>query len=276
MTSANRKSSVYREKTDRIDALGVINCLTNHLSELSAITKQSNDSLPLILNDLVSNRQRLVCQRVATKNSIHHFLHHIEPEYIKLFKNFNTNKSLKLATKLCNKILKNNSELETINRSELAIENIESLISLNTAITNSENKIKKIIDNSEYMYLINSYKGISYITLAEILALISDVNRFATPEKFCKYCGIAPIQFSSGNSKKFHSSKFGVRELRTVFHNIAIIRARRCPEDKEYFERHISRGKTKKQALMLLMRKNALTIYALLRKKQAYVSPVLG
>lgn len=126
------------------------------------------------------------------------------------------------------------------------------------------------------MYLIDSYKGISYVTLAEILSLIYDIDRFANPEKFCKYCGIAPVSFSSGNSQKFHSNKFGVRELRTIFHTIAVVRVRRCPEDKEYYERHITRGKTKKQALILLMRKNALTVYALLRKKQAYITPVLG
>jgi transposase len=276
MTSAYRKLNIYREKTDRIDALNVIKCLTNHLSELSVITKQSNDSLPLILNDLTTSRQRFVNQRIATKNAIHHFLHHIEPEYMLVVKNFNTKISLKLAIKLCKKILKNTTELETINRAELAIENIESLITLNTVIDNLEKKIKNIIVNSEYMYLINSYKGISYITLAEILALVSDINRFATPEKFCKYCGIAPIQFSSGGSKKFHSNKFGVRELRTVFHTVAVTRARTCLEDKEYLEKHITRGKTKKQALILLMRRNVLTVYALLKKKQPYATPVLA
>lgn len=276
MTSAYRKASIYREKTDRIDALGVINCLTNHLSELSIVTRQSNNSLSLILNDLTTSRQRFVRQRIATKNSIHHFLHHIDPEYMLVVKNFNTKISLKLAIGLCKKILKSNSQLETINRAELAIENIESLMALNATIDNLEKKIKNIIADSEYMYLIDSYKGISYITLAEILSLVSDINRFATPEKFCKYCGIAPVQFSSGGSKKFHSSKFGVRELRTVFHTIAVVRARRCPEDKEYLEKHIARGKTKRQSLILLMRRNILTVYALLKKKQPYITPVLA
>jgi len=276
MTSMYRKANIYREKTDRIDALNVINCLTDRLSELSVITKQSNDSLPLILNDLTTNRQRFVSQRISTKNAIHHFLHHIDPEYVLTVKNFDTKKNLKLATELCKKILKSNTDLETINRAELTIDNLESLVVLNTAIANLEKKIKDIIAKSEYMFLINSYKGISYITLAEILALVSDINRFATPDKFCKYCGIAPIQFSSGSSKKFHSSKFGVRELRTVFRTVAVVRVRRCPEDKEYYEKHIARGKTKKQALILLMRKNILTVYALLKKKQAYISPVLA
>jgi transposase len=275
-TSSYRKTNVYREKTDRIDSLGVINSLTQHLTELSVITKNSNASLPLILNDLVMTRQRFVRQRISVKNSIHHLMQHIDPEYVLKIKTFNTKKSWKLTNTLCKQILKSNLPLEINNRAKLTIRNIKYLIQVEENISDLEKEIKDILESSKYMYLIDSYKGIGYVTLAEILSLIYDIDRFANPEKFCKYCGIAPISFSSGNSKKFHSNKFGVRELRTIFHTIAVVRVRRCPEDKEYYERHIARGKTKKQALILLMRKNALTVYALLRKKQAYVTPVLG
>lgn len=93
LTAAYRKANIYREKTDRIDSLGVINSLTQHLTELSMITKNSNASLPLILNDLITTRQRFVRQRVATKNSIHHLMQHIDPEYVLKIKTFDTKKN---------------------------------------------------------------------------------------------------------------------------------------------------------------------------------------
>lgn len=93
MTTAYRKANIYREKTDRIDSLGVINSLTQHLTELSVITKNSNASLPLVLNDLTTTRQRFVRQRISTKNSVHHLMQHIDPEYVLKIKTFNTKKN---------------------------------------------------------------------------------------------------------------------------------------------------------------------------------------
>jgi transposase len=117
---------------------------------------------------------------------------------------------------------------------------------------------------------------VSYIIMAELISWIYDINRFPTPEKFCKYCGIAPVACSSGKTNKLINSKGGVKSLRTTFRTIAIVRVRRSPEDEQYFKRQLSKGKTKKQSLKLVMRKNALVLYALLSKNQAYISPVLS
>jgi len=60
MTSRYRKSNVYREKTDRIDAMGVINGLTQHLSELSVINSESSNETSMMIKDLNMSRERLV------------------------------------------------------------------------------------------------------------------------------------------------------------------------------------------------------------------------
>ena len=276
LTSNYRKSSIYREKTDSIDAKGVINALVTNLPKLSVITSKSNDRIAIMLRDLTMNRNRFVSSRIGFKNAIHNLMQHIDPEYVKTVKNFNSKKTRKTTKEFCDNILISDTDLEIKNRAKLVITNIERVNDFEEQINAIEKEIKNILINSRYQKIIDSFKGVNYITMAELISWIYDINRFPTPEKFCKYCGIAPVACSSGKSNKLINSKAGVKSLRTTFRTIAIVRVRRSPEDEQYFKKQLSKGKTKKQSLKLVMRKNALVLYALLSKDQPYISPVLA
>lgn len=276
LTSNYRKSSIYREKTDSIDAKGVVNALITNLDKLSVITSESNDKISMTLRDLTMSRNRFVSNRIGLKNAVHNLMQHIDPEYIKTVKNFNSKKTRKTTREFCDKILISDETFEIKNRAELVISNIEQVDNFEEQISTIEKRIKNILIVSKYQKIIDSFKGLSYVTMAELLSCIYDIKRFPTPEKFCKYCGIAPVSLSSGNTKKLVNCKAGVKSLRSTLRTIAIVRYIRVPEDKEYYQKQLSKGKTKRQALKLVMRRNALVLYALLRKDQAYTYPVLA
>jgi len=276
MTSRYRKSNVYREKTDRIDAMGVINGLTQHLSELSVINSESSNETSMMIKDLNMSRERLVEFRIGQKNAVHHLMQHLDPEYIKVVKHFDSKKARKQTKEFCSKVMtKKDVSNELKLRAKLIISHIDMIDNIVEQINMLEKEMENLLSTSKYMKIIESYKGISFVLMSQLLSHIYTIDRFATPEKFCKYCGITPVSFSSGNSTKFHNTKFGVKSLRTVLRTISIVRIRRVPEDGEYYQKQLARGKNPKQAMKLVMRRNALTIYALLRKDQAYITPVL-
>lgn len=275
-TSQYRRSNIYREKTDRIDALGVINSLTNHLSELSVITNESSNELAMIIRDLVMSRQRFVNFRIGLKNSIHHLMQHLDPEYVKIVKHFDSQKARKQTEEFCNNLIHSTDSLELKMRAKLIISNIHEVTNLVKQINIIEKDMENILKPSRYMKIIETYKGISFVLMSELIAQIYSIDRFSTPEKFCKYCGIAPVAFSSGSSKKCYNTHFGIKNLRVLLRIVSLVRISRVIEDKEYYQKQLSKGKTPKQARRLVMRKTALVLYALLRKDQAYTSPVLA
>ena len=276
MTSRYRKSNVYREKTDRIDAMGIVNILTQRLSELSVVNSESSNETAMMIRDLNMSRERLIVFRIGQKNAVHHLMQHIDPEYVKVVKHFDSKKAQKQTKEFCLKVM-NKKEMsnELKLRAKLVISHLDMITNVVEQINMFEKEMENILSKSKYMKIIESYKGISFVAMSQLLSSIYTIDRFATPEKFCKYCGITPVSFSSGSSTKFHNTCFGVKSLRTLLRTVSIVRVRRVPEDKEFYQKQITRGKNPKQSLKLVMRRNALTIYALLRKDQAYVTPVL-
>lgn len=170
LTSSYRKSSIYREKTDSIDAKGVINALVTNLSKLSAITSESNDRIATMLRDLTMNRNRFVSSRIGFKNAIHNLMQHIDPEYVKIVKNFNSKKTRKTTKEFCDNILISNEDLEIKNRAKLVIANIERVNDFEEQINVLEREIKNILINSKYQKIIDSFKGVSYIIMAELIS----------------------------------------------------------------------------------------------------------
>jgi transposase len=121
---------------------------------------------------------------------------------------------------------------------------------------------------------------------AELIALIGDVTRFPTVDKFLAYTGIAPVTMSSGESENRLRSKFGRRELLALFHLIAchqlVVHSKtgvpRNPEAKAYFDKHLGDQaalpkakrdrKVVKKAILSLMRQQAKRFYKLMKAQK--------
>lgn len=79
------------------------------------------------------------------------------------------------------------------------------------------------------------------------------------------YCGAAPVERSSGKSKKVRVNTGGNRTMNYVLHMIAQIRLRLDPRSKELVERKVSEGKTKREALRVLKTYIARELYRILK-----------
>jgi len=119
------------------------------------------------------------------------------------------------------------------------------------------------------------------MTAAQLVAEIGDIHRFASSDKLARFAGIAPVIVGSGNKLRNYKSKQGNRELHDIIKSLAIrqigvTRTKREPKNvffHSYYEQKITEGKTKQQAVVCLMRKLVNIIYAMMKKKSAYVMP---
>ncbi len=123
---------------------------------------------------------------------------------------------------------------------------------------------------SGYGQNLTTIPGMGTILAARILAHTNNIVRFKNQAKYIRYAGIAPRERSSGKSKRHIVNTKGNRTLNSVFYFAALIQIQRNPKAKDYYQRKLAQGKTKRQALVLVMRNIAVLVYQMLRSGEEY------
>lgn len=129
--------------------------------------------------------------------------------------------------------------------------------------------------------LLMTMPGVSVVTSAGLLSEIGPIDRFASADQLAAFAGVAPVENSSGRKHKHRRTKAGRRSLHKLFYRIALCQVALSPKSRqpihpkarEYYLRKIAEGKTKRSALVCVMRRLVGVIYAMLRDKAAYRKP---
>ena len=103
--------------------------------------------------------------------------------------------------------------------------------------------------------------GIGDVLAAKILARSGSAARFRSASAFASYCGVAPIEVSSGDIQRHRLSRAGDRQLNYALHVMAITQTQRATPGREYYLRKRAAGKTHKEALRCLKRRLADVVY---------------
>jgi transposase len=130
---------------------------------------------------------------------------------------------------------------------------------------------------------LESMTGISHVTAAYLIAEIGNIHRFVSADKLAKYAGIAPKLVGSGDNHRHRKSKQGDRDLHELFEQLAVrqIGVNRTKKDPRnpyfynYYQNRLAAGKTKKQAIICIMRKLVNIIYCMMKDGTEYVIPAL-
>ncbi|MDI9412138.1 MAG: transposase [Bacillota bacterium] len=155
---------------------------------------------------------------------------------------------------------------------------IEQLQQLQNHIVEMEQMIDEALLQSNSK--LQTMPGVGPVVEITILSRVGPIEKFSSADKLARHAGIAPVDNSSGGTKRQRRSKSGDRRLNAAIHRIALNQISvdrngvpKCPVALEYYERKISEGKTKLSALTCLKRRLCDIIYAMLRDKTAYREP---
>ena len=102
--------------------------------------------------------------------------------------------------------------------------------------------------------LISSYAAI-------IIGHTGDVTRFPSAGHYARYNATAPLEASSGPRVRHRLNPRGNRQLNHALHIAAITQIAHDTPGRTYFERKISEGKTRKEALRALKRRIRDAVY---------------
>lgn len=302
-----RNQQPHPDKSDPQDARAIAKVL---LTDFDHLPNAVVDPLAKALAQVVRHRSSFVREQTQLKNQLHALLHEQFPRYQRMFKNpfskaalafwerfpspqhlqqfgvkrlanflrkaSNNTVSTKRAEEILALISKNQKPtLDQQTRDLLVRTLVQRLNGLQEPIAALEKELERLLQQSDQQ--LQTLHGASTVTAATILANVRDPRRFRSASQFARYCGIAPQEYSSGSRTRHNQSQRGCRELNAALYRIALCQIgrnrngeARNPIARQYFERKIAEGKTKKHALTCLARRLCDIIFAMMRDETPY------
>jgi transposase len=145
-------------------------------------------------------------------------------------------------------------------RHTLALEHLDDLRRLDAQMRVSKARIAEAIAASGTS--LTELFGVGPVVAAMVIGYTGDVARFRNRDHFAAYTGTAPIEVSSGGRITHRLSRRGNRQLNHALHIAAITQIRYTHSPgRAFFERKVTEGKTKKEAVRALKRRIADAVY---------------
>jgi transposase len=243
-----------KNKTDNYDSRMLAELLrTNFLPESYYVPRDIR-----ILRDLVRQREHLVRSRAAFKNRARYLLF-LNGSDIKA-KDVSSTKAKKEIRGLCLP----DTTRQSVNQCLKMIEELDKEITL------LEKQLEENCEGVEDVNLLMSIPGIGSLRATIIYAEIGDINRFRSRKAFASYTGLVPTVRASGESTYMgRITKTGSKPLRYALVEAAITACRKSPTLHRMYYRILYRSNSQK-ARVAIAHKLALTIYAMLKKKEPF------
>jgi len=262
-----RQKTTHPEKNDSLDAQGVAQVMIQRIDTLPAYTLTEEAKKAKQIRELSLEREWLVKERARLKNQLHILLHRIHNTgYRTRFKDPFSKKALRYWMRSASK----DTDVILEQRMRRAVRR---LLDLREEIQETEEELDVLMkDNGQTL---STASGCGTVIAAEIIGEVGDVSRFYSPGALAKYAGCAPREHSSGRTIKWRKTRSGNRRLNRSFHRMALSQISRSGNDaaRVYFQRKISEGKTKTQALVCLRRQLVNVVWMMLKYKTEYRYP---
>jgi len=264
-TKQRRDHGTRGDKSDPVDARLMIEVLTRKLHELPRVTRQDTSAIMQAIGELVAFHDDLTRSQTRLKNQLHRLFYDIDP----------TSETMRSRTfprkRLMGWLARTTRSREEIrqNTQRLILRSkIHELLDLEK--TRSETDIRICHFLTQVNGNLVTLPGAGTITAAKIVSAVKGIGRFTNIRQFVKYAGIAPVERSSGKTRKHKQAKGGNRQLNTAIYTIALTQM--CCESKAkvYFQKKIAEGKTKKHALRCLMKRVACIVYGMMKNGGTY------
>jgi transposase len=111
--------------------------------------------------------------------------------------------------------------------------------------------------------------GVNLLTAGILAGIVGPGRRFSTDAELAACAGAAPLEASSAGSTRHRLNRGGNRRLNAILFRIVLTQAHCSPAAKEYLQRRMSEGKTRREAVRALKRYIIRAIWRLWQDCQA-------
>ena len=240
LSHRERKRNPSRGKSDVHDAVAIARVVARGEGLSSPQRTETLEDLRL----LTDHRDQLVRTRTQLINRTHKDLVISHPGYDRRIPKLNSKKRQRAAVTL----LRGDHSI----RAELIRDRIVEIRRLDDKIAGLEKRI--IAKVTESGTTLTQLRGIGFIVAAKILGEVGDVSRLRSKGAFAMLTGTAPLEASSGKTKRHRLNRGGNRQLNYALHTMALARCRGDADTKAYVIRLRTQGKSDKESMRCLKR----------------------
>jgi transposase len=242
-----RRSARTKGKSDPIDALAVARAA---LREPDLPAAQL-DGVERELRLLVDHREDLVAERTRMQNRLLWHLHELEPGWRIRSGALSSYKGLdQVQCRL---------EAHSGRVAEIAAELVVRCRDITRRVNDLHREITRLV--TPLAPTILAIPGCGALTAAKILGETAGVERFRSRHAYARHNGTAPIPVWSGNTERHRLNRGGNRQLNAAIHRIAVTQLQRPGPARDYLERRMNTGSTKKEAFRCLRRRLSDVVY---------------
>lgn len=268
LVDRSRKNETHPEKSDSLDAFGVALALIRRIGSLPDYSISKASEIAKEIKELTLDRDCLVKERTRLKNNLHALLHKAyNSKYREMFKDTFSKKALKYWLE---HPVDENQAVESFVLESQIKRKVRRILDIKDEIKEIESELSALIKKSGQK--LETMNGCGVVLTAAVLAEVRDIDRFRSPDALAKYAGLCPSERSSGKRSRHVKTKSGNRRLNRAVHRIAFSQIGISGNDcaKAYFQRKVTEGKSKGQALCCLKRRLINIIYMMLKYKEGY------
>lgn len=266
-----RQKETHPEKTDFLDALQVARVLIQRIDRLPAYSVSEDGEIAKQIKELSLDRDFLVKEQTRLKNQLHRLLHQAHnSSYRAKFKNPFSLKALKYWK--ANSIPRKRDDIvgdPQILKNQIR-RKVKRLLDIRNEMKDIERELAELVKQTKQQ--METLNGCGLVLGSQLIAEIKDISRFKSANGLAKYAGLCPREKSSGKTFRHIKTKSGNRKLNMVIHRIALSQISKSGNEraKDYFQKKLSEGKTKSQAMCCLKRRLVNIIFMMLKYKQPY------
>ncbi len=244
-TAAGRRRAKKPGKSDPLDAKAVALVVRQEAPTLPAVHAEDETA---ILDLLTTERDGAVAEATRLRNQIHALLVQLDPEY-----------QLRLPT------LKSRAGLAALARyaataaspiqreRAAAVRRLAQRLAL--ALSQAEELARRIKDAAAKTFSpLTQLCGINLLTAGALAGILGPGHRFATDAQIAAYGGVAPLEASSAGLVRHRLNRGGNRRLNSILYRIALTQAHHFHQAREYLDRRVSEGKSRREAIRALKR----------------------
>ena len=144
-------------------------------------------------------------------------------------------------------------------RKQQALDLLDDVVRLHQGLVEIKARMKVAVEASKTT--VTDVYGIGPVGASIILGHAGDVRRFKSRDHFASYNATAPIEASSGPTKRHRLNQRGNRQLNHAIHIAAITQIRNDTPGRAYYQRKVAEGKSNREALRALKRKISDAVY---------------
>lgn len=241
-------STGHGRKSDPADALSVGSIVAWSASALRTVEV---DQAVAVLRALTEHRDDLVRSRTQLVNRLHVLLVKLVP----------TGLARGLTAESAAEALRRVRPRDTLGRKlrALAVDLVAELRRLDRRLAETTQALSDAVTASGS--ILTDLLGIGDVVAAEILARAGSIARLPSASAFASYCGVAPIEVSSGEVVRHRLSRADDRQLNYALHVMALAQIRYHGAGRTYYQRKRGAGKSHKEAMRCLKRRVADVVY---------------